>query len=61
MKPTTFVLRLWQRPEGLRLELITPQGQREVFREFEALTAYLKNVVIVSEQVVILEARVEPQ
>jgi predicted lipoprotein len=59
MKPTTFVLRLWQRPDGLRLELMTPQGQREVFRDFEAFTAYLKNVVMVGQQVVILEARVE--
>jgi predicted lipoprotein len=57
MKPATFVLRLWQRPDGLRLELTSPQGEREVFRDFEALAAYLKNVVKLSKEVVVLEAR----
>jgi predicted lipoprotein len=56
MKPATFVLRLWQRPDGLRLELMTPQGEREVFRDFEALTAYLKSLVL-GQQVVVLESQ----
>jgi predicted lipoprotein len=59
MKPTTFVLRLWQRPDGLRLELTSPQGAREVFRDFEALTAYLKEVATGGRQVVLLEAHAE--
>jgi uncharacterized protein YgfB (UPF0149 family) len=58
MKPATFVLRLWQRPEGLRLELMTPQGEREVFRDFEALTAYLKRFVV-GQQVVVLESQMQ--
>jgi predicted lipoprotein len=58
MKPATFVLRLWQRPEGLRLELMTPQGEREVFRDFEALTAYLKRLVV-GQQVVVLESQMQ--
>jgi predicted lipoprotein len=45
VKPATFVLRLWQRPDGLRLELMTPQGEREVFRDFEALVGYLKRLL----------------
>ncbi len=60
MKPTTFVLRLWQRPDGLRLELTSPQGEREVFRDFEALISYLKDVVSVKQAVVVLESRAEP-
>jgi predicted lipoprotein len=58
MKPATFVLRLWQRPDGLRLELMTPNGEREVFREFEALTAYLKHRVV-GQQVVVLETQAQ--
>lgn len=60
MKPATFVLRLWQRPDGLRLELMTPQGEREVFRDFEALTAYLKRLVG-GQQVVVLESQMQPK
>jgi predicted lipoprotein len=55
VKPATFVLRLWQRPEGLRLELMTPGGEREVFRDFEGLSAYLKRLVM--QQAVALEAQ----
>jgi predicted lipoprotein len=51
MKPATFVLRLWQRPEGLRLELMTPGGEREVFRDFEGLSAYLKYLVAAQQGV----------
>lgn len=56
MKPATYVLRLWQRPDGLRLELINSQGEREVFRDFEALAARLKEVAIVKPPVVVLGA-----
>jgi predicted lipoprotein len=58
MKPATFVLRLWQRPDGLRLELMTPQGEREVFRDFEALSAHLKRLVG-GQQVVVLETQMQ--
>lgn len=50
MKPTTFVLRLWQRPDGLRLELTSPQGEREVFRDVEALTTHLKVIALAERQ-----------
>lgn len=56
MKPTTFVLRLWQRPDGLRLELTNSQGEREVFRDIEAFTSYLKNVAT-PQRLIVLEAR----
>ncbi len=58
MKPTTFVLRLWQRPDGLRLELTSPQGEREVFRDFEAFASYLKKVAA-RQGLVVLEAHAE--
>lgn len=60
MKPATFVLRLWQRPDGLRLELMTPGGEREVFRDFEALSGYLKHL-LAARQVVMLEAEMQPK
>ena len=58
MKPTTFVLRLWQRPDGLRLELSTPQGEREVFKDFEAFTSYLKKVAC-GRELIVLESHAE--
>jgi hypothetical protein len=61
MKPTIFVLRLWQRPDGLRLELLTPKGEREVFQTFELLTAYLKERVILREQVVLELSDLKPK
>ena len=44
MKPATFVLRLWQRPDGLRLELSSSQGQREVFKSFKEMLEYLEQM-----------------